>query len=226
MAKGRVVYIDEIETVPDSVPPHSVQEFLIKAGAQQEQAEFQSNAPPARYALPKTVKDIEQARKGSTPANTQRDTQWCMSVWNDWSNERNKLIADDKAPADPAVLDNRSVFTHWLELFVLEVRTKNGEEYAPNTLHHLVCGIMRHCRTSSMPSVDFFQDPEFANFRRMLDSKMKRIQKKGKGSTKKKGEPLTVKDEELLWEKGVLGDHSPQALLSTIFFTSGLYFAL
>ena len=77
-----------------------------------------------------------------------------------------------------------------------------------------------------MPSVDFFQDSEFANFRRTLDSEMKRIQKKGKGSTKKKAEPLTVKDEELLWEKGVLGDHSPQALLSTIFFMSGLYFAL
>ena len=46
---------------------------------------------------------------------------------------------------------------------------KNGKEYAPNTLHHLVCGIMRHCRTSLMLSVDFFQDSEFANFWKFLE---------------------------------------------------------
>ena len=54
---------------------------------------------------------------------------------------------------------------------------------------------------------------------------MKRIQQKGSGTKKRKAEPLT-EEEEVLWEKGVLGDHSPQSLLNTIIFMNGLYFAL
>ena len=35
---------------------------------------------------------------------------------------------------------------HWMERFVLEIRKTNGEEYQPNTLYHIVCGIMRYVR--------------------------------------------------------------------------------
>ena len=49
---------------------------------------------------------------------------------------------------------------------------------------------------------------------------------KGKGSSKKKAEPLTNHDEEKLWKSGLLGDHSPTALLNTIFYMCGLFFAL
>ena len=52
--------------------------------------------------------------------------------------------------------------------FIPEVRKKNGEEYPPNTLHHLVCGIMRFLRQSGKPQLDFFKDDVFAGFRLMV----------------------------------------------------------
>ena len=55
---------------------------------------------------------------------------------------------------------------------------------------------------------------------------MKRLQSTGIGSTRKQAEPLTVEEEELLWEKGILGGHSPQSLLRTMIFMNGLFFAL
>ena len=55
---------------------------------------------------------------------------------------------------------------------------------------------------------------------------MKCLQGKGIGSRKRQAEPLTEEEEETLWSKGVLGDHSPEALLNTIIFMNGLYFAL
>ena len=67
--------------------------------------------------------------------------------------------------------------------------------------------------------------PEFDSTKKTLDGKMKRI----KASTtylKKQAEPITTNDEKLLWEKGMLGEGSPQILLETMLFMCGIYFAL
>ena len=55
---------------------------------------------------------------------------------------------------------------------------------------------------------------------------MKRLKSKGLSTSKKREECIDEEDEETLWSKGILGDHSPQALLSTVFFMNGLYLAL
>ena len=87
-------------------------------------------------------------------------------------------------------------------------------------------GIQRYIRWNGKPAIDLFKDGEYAEFCVCLDSKMKRLQKSGLGSHKKKAEPLTIEEEELLWQKGLLGSHSPQALVDTMVVLNGLYFAL
>ena len=45
---------------------------------------------------------------------------------------------------------------------------------------------MRHLRQNcGKPEIDFFKDPEFADFRASLDTEMKRLQSAGVGSIKK-----------------------------------------
>lgn len=63
--------------------------------------------------------------------------------------------------------------------------------------------------------MDFFTQCEFASFRDSLDAEMKRLQSSGLGSTHKQAEPLSREEEELLWEKNILGGHSPESLLKT-----------
>ena len=55
---------------------------------------------------------------------------------------------------------------------------------------------------------------------------MKRLQSSGLGSRKKKAEPLSLEEEELLWRKSLLGDGNPQALVDTMMLMNGIYFAL
>ena len=55
---------------------------------------------------------------------------------------------------------------------------------------------------------------------------MKRLKSAGLGSKSKQAEPLTEADEEKLWQAKVLRHHSPQALLNTIIYMNGVYFAL
>ena len=110
--------------------------------------------------------------------------------------------------------------------FVLEVRKKDGTPYPPNSLHHIVCGIMRFIRQSGKPEVDLFHDRAYAELRSVLDAEMKRLKSAGLGSHKRQAEPLTPEEEEQLWRKGILGNHSPKVLLNTVFFFNGIYFAL
>ena len=65
-------------------------------------------------------------------------------------------------------------------------------------------------------NVDIFKDKEFAECCAVLDSEMKRLQAAGKGTTQKKAEIITYEAEEILWEKGILGDGNPQSLLDTM----------
>jgi hypothetical protein len=53
--------------------------------------------------------------------------------------------------------------------------------YPPNTLHHLVAGLLRHMRGNGR-QVDLFQDPGFSTFRASLDAEMKRMSREGVGS--------------------------------------------
>ena len=177
----------------------------------------------SRFATPKTDEEVVEARLQAVPKKTRQDTEYCVRVWDAWRTNRNA-----HGSAVPSLLDvdmERATLACWLTRFVLEMRKTDGTEYPPNTVHHIVCGVMRHLRCTK-PDIDFFKDAEFSSFRSSLDAEMKRLQSKGLGSNHKQAEPLTVQEEEQLWEKNILGDHSPESLLNTIIFMNGLYFAL
>ena len=108
--------------------------------------------------------------------------------------------------------------------FIIEVRRKDGNEYPANTLYQICCGIMSAVK-EYCPSINFFTQPEFDATKKTLDGEMKRIKSSGQAHIKQ-AEPLTIDDEKLLWEKGLLGSGSPHILLDTMVFMCGLYFAL
>ena len=55
---------------------------------------------------------------------------------------------------------------------------------------------------------------------------MKRLRSSGLGVKKRQAEPITIEEENILWEKGVLGEHDSQTLLDTVLFLCGIHFAL
>lgn len=88
---------------------------------------------------------------------------------------------------------------------------ENGKHYPPSTLHHC-CGVLHRKREYS-PSLDIFKKPEFVSFRKTLDAEMMRLKRSPEvPSVPKRAEPISSVEEELMWEKGVLGHHSPRSL--------------
>ena len=180
---------------------------------------------PTRFGL-KTDKEVEEAKKLAVPKNTERNTTWAVNVWKEWTLNRQKCFPGQSREwpvhlylAQPQQLD------YWLSKFVLETRKENGEHYPPNMLYSICCGLLRYVRDMK-PDLNFFKDPAFAGFRKALDSEMKRLTGLGVGVKKKQAGPISIEEESILWEKKLLGDHSPQVLLDTMIFLCGIHFAL
>ena len=180
----------------------------------------------ARFAIRADNKEVQAAQNNSVPQNTARNTTWAVKIWKDWSAGRRDAYpnAFSKWPVH-FLIANHMQLDHWLSKFVVETRRSDGALYPPNTLYAICCGLLRAVR-ESRPQINFLKDPEFSGFRKTLDGEMKRLRATGLGTKCKQAEPLTVAEENQLWEKGLLGNHSPQVLLDTMLFPCGIHFAL
>ena len=84
-------------------------------------------------------------------------------------------------------------------------------------------GIALHVADRS--EINIFNSPGFVMFRATLDSCMKELKVTGNFEVKQ-AEPITGEIEDLLRQKGLLGDSNPQTLLDTLVFYIGMYFTL
>jgi len=83
--------------------------------------------------------------------------------------------------------------------------------------YQICCGLL-YVRELK-PKVNFFTYVEFRGFQQSLDTEMKQLQSERIGITQKRVEPISVKEEGELWEKGILGDSSPQVLLGLLLWS-------
>ena len=176
----------------------------------------------SRFAPPKSEEEIRLARAARIPEKTRQDTKYCVNIWEAWKSERQNKSNQTIPPL--AQMNNAELNT-WLSSFALEVRKQNSLEYPPNSLHHISAGLQRHIREEGR-QINLLSGTEFAPFQATLDGEMKRLQSLGIGTHRRQAEVITVEEEDLLWEKGQLGDANPKQLLDTMVFYCGLYFSL
>ena len=93
--------------------------------------------------------------KGFVPDNTERNTRWALKNFDLWRKARNECRPEDPVPEDFFQCSDPKILNRHLSRFVLETRKSNGERYPPATLHHLLCGLLRHCRQQNTGCPNF-----------------------------------------------------------------------
>ena len=99
---------------------------------------------------------------------------------------------------------------------------RQEERMVSISLYQLCCGLQRALRDADR-DINFLEQFTFNHFRFVLDGELKRLNATGNYVHKKKACVITVEMEEILWEKGLLGDSSPQVLSDTMVYLIGLF---
>ena len=70
------------------------------------------------------------------------------------------------------------------------------------------------------------RDVRFREFRGTMESVYQDLHSKGVGAVVRHTPIITKEEEENLWDKGIIGDHSPLALVRAVFYLNGRNFCL
>ena len=163
--------------------------------------------------------------------NTVKATSWAVNVFSEWREARNNqpVIPGERftvvPPLTAFITDEQLDF--WLSRFVVEVCKTDGLPYPGSSLKLLVAGIQRHLREEcNKTGLSLFDDAQFGHFRSVLDGRMKLLSREGVGILRKQAEPLSVAQEEELWEKGVFNTHTSRGLQNIVYFYNCKVFGL
>ncbi|XP_070560203.1 uncharacterized protein KIAA1958-like [Ptychodera flava] len=111
----------------------------------------------------------------------------------------------------------------YLGSFFAGVRQKDGAEYEPDTLTSYQRGIDRYLSENGY-AYSICRDLQFRHSQETLKAKRSQLKSQGKGNKPNAAEELSEREEDTLYEKGVIGTHSPEALLFLVWLNNQKHF--
>ena len=80
----------------------------------------------ARFGELKTDADLEEAKKKAVPKNTNKNTNWAVNIWKQWSSHRRQVCTSYSDWPTHLLTTQPTELNYWLSKIVLEVRKANG----------------------------------------------------------------------------------------------------
>ncbi|XP_048239442.1 uncharacterized protein KIAA1958-like [Haliotis rufescens] len=183
---------------------------------------------PNRFSNPVSEKDLQSLCNSAFSQNTENKSRWALNVFQAWVKERQSRRLRDDVLLNPDIiaLSHRETdLNKTLMRFLVEVRNQKGEEYRVNTLYELIASLQYYLRRHDV-EINVYESPYFKGMRNVLDARMKSLAKQGIGIEKRQANVVSDDQEDILWEKGMLGEDTPQKLLDTLVYLIGLNCAL
>ena len=180
------------------------------------------------FKIPEKEETIEQFSKEQFAPQSKRKIMWAVNLYSDW--HRNRIAVPGVChQIVQANLEMLYTFTqgdlcYSLSRFIREVKKPDGSDYPLNTVRDLVLMIQMYLHENSI-YWKLLDNPEFVMLHNVLDNTMKERHGQGLG-LHRSSDIITLDNEELMFNKGVLGDESPLQLLRTVIYMVGMHCAL
>ena len=180
-----------------------------------------------RFKKASTDEELDELSGKKFALNTERKILWAVVLFWDWKTER---MRDLECPTEIlwCSLEDKSLskshLCRTLCSFVNEVQRKDNKEYPGKTLYDLVLCVQFYLEQKGI-FWKLIDDQEFVRLKFTLDNLMKKRCAERLGGTMS-SDPISFEQEEVLWEKGILGEQTPDQLRNTVLYLLGISFAL
>ena len=161
---------------------------------------------------------VEKLIEGQENKNTKRKTFYDLKLVHKFIQEVKNEERDIKDI--PAIELN-----NLLSQFIVEARTKTGQDYEPSSLRGILSSVERHLSKANY-NISIFRDPEFKKTRDALKAKQKELKSQGRGNRPHATSALSDEEIEVLYSKKLLGTSSPQSLHNTVWLNNMVHFGL
>ena len=108
------------------------------------------------FATALQAKDIENAQKQAVPHKTENATKWAIRTWNAWAEQRVISVEEQQLSCITDLLAikieemSEQQLMYFVPRYILGKSGKNSEEFPPNSLYQMVCGIQRQIQKKSL----------------------------------------------------------------------------
>lgn len=167
---------------------------------------------------------IERIRKESTEERDRNRSESTVKKTSFWirklQEEAERVgLKGDLLKMEPKKLDAA------LSSLILSMKRGDGGDYEVSTVHCMFSLIARFLKENNYQE-DLETSPAFQMSRSSKATQVRKLKAAGKGNRPNRAMPLSLGDEEKLWNMGSLGSHSPIALIRTIWYLLSLAFGL
>lgn len=176
-----------------------------------------------------TKEEIDKKMTATTPESTRKKAAWAVKTFREWHQfHLTQTITEEGELNVYKDIDEMDVsdLNFCLKKFVFEVRKQNGERYPPRSLYDLFAMLNYYLQTNLGRKYSLHSSVDFLEARRCLDAAMKETEEMGILSGNNKSKPISLNDESILWESGILGTNDNKQLSQTLIYLIGIHFCL
>ena len=120
----------------------------------------------------------------------------------------------------------KSTFEYSMCKLIAEVvKVKDGTDYPGATLYQLCVAIQKYLFSKGL-YWKLIDGGNFDDLRTVLDNIMKERAAQSIGTTKRRANLLSIDEENIMWNEGILGDSNPDQLRNTVLFLIGINIGL
>ena len=156
---------------------------------------------------------ITDQENKNTRAKTQRDVKLLTAFLLE-KNEQRKI--EEIQPEE---------LNRYVSEFIVSVKRKGGQDYEPSSLRGLFSSFNRYLKERNY-SASIIEDIVFDQARKCLEARSTQLKKEGKGNKPNAAEALTDVEENILYEKNLLGISNAKALPTTVWLFNSVHFGL
>ena len=180
-----------------------------------------------KFKVPESDSVIQNISGKKFTAQSKRKMKWATNMYCQWRLMRlcDKNVDVEIVRADLFKVDMllKSELAYAMCRFVREIKKLDGSDYPPNTICEIVIMIQMHLHEHNMYWM--LDGEEFLNLRNVVNNTMRERTAAGLG-VKKLSEVISLRQKDVLFSSGQLGEGSPQQLLNTVIYMVGLHCVL